>query len=127
LVPVRKKPGLKAGAFSPALLVPVATTETNGLYKPGLKATSVRIHPLKTSYGVGSTKREERITYPLLVVPNADSTPVVTRQYPAFHIENQKVDLPIIKQKSRKKLPRLFWMHVNGEHLPVILTGYDLI
>jgi hypothetical protein len=38
LVPVRKQPELKAGAFSPALLVPVATTETNGLYKPGLKA-----------------------------------------------------------------------------------------
>jgi hypothetical protein len=38
LVPVRKQPGLKAGAFSPALLVPVATTGTNGLYKPGLKA-----------------------------------------------------------------------------------------
>jgi hypothetical protein len=38
LVPGRKKPGLKAGAFSPALLVPVATTGTNGRYKPGLKA-----------------------------------------------------------------------------------------
>jgi hypothetical protein len=38
LVPVRKQPGLKAGAFSPVLLVPVTTTETNGLYKPGLKA-----------------------------------------------------------------------------------------
>jgi hypothetical protein len=38
LVPVRKQPGLKTGAFSPALLVPVATTRTNGLYKPGLKA-----------------------------------------------------------------------------------------
>jgi hypothetical protein len=36
LVPVRKQPGLKAGAFSPALLVPVvATTGTNGRYKPG--------------------------------------------------------------------------------------------
>jgi hypothetical protein len=38
LVSVHKQPGLKAGAFSPALLVPVATTGTNGLYKPGLKA-----------------------------------------------------------------------------------------
>jgi hypothetical protein len=38
LVPVRKQPGLKAGAFSPALVVPVATTGTNGLYKPELKA-----------------------------------------------------------------------------------------
>jgi hypothetical protein len=38
LVPVRKQPGLKAGAFSPALLVLVAITGTNGLYKPGLKA-----------------------------------------------------------------------------------------
>jgi hypothetical protein len=38
LVPVRKQPGLKAGAFSPALLVPVAITGTNGCYKPGLKA-----------------------------------------------------------------------------------------
>jgi hypothetical protein len=39
LVPVRKQPELKeAGAFSPALLVLVATTGTNGLYKPGLKA-----------------------------------------------------------------------------------------
>jgi hypothetical protein len=28
----------KAGAFSPALLVPVATTETNEPYKPGLMA-----------------------------------------------------------------------------------------
>jgi hypothetical protein len=36
LVPVRKQPGLKVGAFSPALLVPVATTGTNGPYKPGL-------------------------------------------------------------------------------------------
>jgi hypothetical protein len=35
LVPVRKQPGLKAGAFSPALLVPVATTGTNERYKPG--------------------------------------------------------------------------------------------
>jgi hypothetical protein len=34
LVPVRKQPGLKAGAFSPALLVPVATTGINGRYKP---------------------------------------------------------------------------------------------
>jgi hypothetical protein len=32
------KPGQKARAFSPALLVPVATTGINGLYKPGLKA-----------------------------------------------------------------------------------------
>jgi hypothetical protein len=31
LIPVRKQPGLKAPAFSPALLVPVATTRTNGL------------------------------------------------------------------------------------------------
>jgi hypothetical protein len=38
LVPVRKQLGLKAGAFNPALLVSVATTGTNGLYKPGLKA-----------------------------------------------------------------------------------------
>jgi hypothetical protein len=38
LVPVRKEPGLKAGAFSPALLVPVAAPGINGLYKPGLKA-----------------------------------------------------------------------------------------
>jgi hypothetical protein len=38
LVPVRKQPGLKAGASSPALLVPVAETGINGLYKPGLKA-----------------------------------------------------------------------------------------
>jgi hypothetical protein len=40
LVPVRKQPGL------PALLVPVATTGTNGLYKPELKAffsTSERV------------------------------------------------------------------------------------
>jgi hypothetical protein len=37
LVPVHKQPGLKAGAFSPALLIPVATTGTNGLYKSGLK------------------------------------------------------------------------------------------
>jgi hypothetical protein len=35
LVPIRKQSGLKAGAFSPALLVPVAITETNGRYKPG--------------------------------------------------------------------------------------------
>jgi hypothetical protein len=34
LVPVHKQ----AGAFSPALLVPVATTGTNVPYKPGLKA-----------------------------------------------------------------------------------------
>jgi hypothetical protein len=38
LVPVRKQPGLKAGAFSPAVLVPVATTGTNGRYKPGAMA-----------------------------------------------------------------------------------------
>jgi hypothetical protein len=38
LVPARKQPGLKAGAFSPAWLVPVAETGINGLYKPGLKA-----------------------------------------------------------------------------------------
>jgi hypothetical protein len=38
LVPVRKQPGLKAGAFSPALLVPVAITGTNGPYKPRLMA-----------------------------------------------------------------------------------------
>jgi hypothetical protein len=38
LVPARKQPGLKAGAFSPAWLVPVAETEINELYKPGLKA-----------------------------------------------------------------------------------------
>jgi hypothetical protein len=37
LVPIHKQPGLKAGAFNPALLVPVATTETNRLYKPRLK------------------------------------------------------------------------------------------
>jgi hypothetical protein len=35
LVPVHKRPGL---AFSRALLVPVAETGINGLYKPGLKA-----------------------------------------------------------------------------------------
>jgi hypothetical protein len=35
LVLVRKQPGLKAGAFSPALLVPVVTTGTNGRYNPG--------------------------------------------------------------------------------------------
>jgi hypothetical protein len=35
---VHKQPGLKAGAFSPALLVPVATTGTNAPYKPGLMA-----------------------------------------------------------------------------------------
>jgi hypothetical protein len=35
LVPVRKQPGLKAPTFSSALLVPVATTGTNGPYKPG--------------------------------------------------------------------------------------------
>jgi hypothetical protein len=35
LVPVRKQPELKAEAFSPTLLVPVATTRTNGHYKPG--------------------------------------------------------------------------------------------
>jgi hypothetical protein len=35
LVPVRKQPGLKDEAFSPALLVPVATTGTNGRYRPG--------------------------------------------------------------------------------------------
>jgi hypothetical protein len=34
----RKQPGLKARAFSPALLVLVATTGTNRLDKPGLKA-----------------------------------------------------------------------------------------
>jgi hypothetical protein len=38
LVPVHKRPGLKAGAFSRALLVPVAETGINGLDKPGLKA-----------------------------------------------------------------------------------------
>jgi hypothetical protein len=38
LLPVPKQPGLKAGAFSRALLVPVAATGINGLYKPGLKA-----------------------------------------------------------------------------------------
>jgi hypothetical protein len=38
LVPARKQPGLKAGAFSPAWLVPVAEIGINGLYKPGLKA-----------------------------------------------------------------------------------------
>jgi hypothetical protein len=38
LVPIRKQPGLKAGAFSPALLVPVATTGTNEPYKLGLMA-----------------------------------------------------------------------------------------
>jgi hypothetical protein len=38
LVPVPKQPGLKAGAFSRALLVPVAATGINRLYKPGLKA-----------------------------------------------------------------------------------------
>jgi hypothetical protein len=38
LVPVPKQPGLKAGAFSRALLVPVAATGINGLYKSGLKA-----------------------------------------------------------------------------------------
>jgi hypothetical protein len=38
LVPVPKQPGLKAGAFNRALLVPVAATGINGLYKPGLKA-----------------------------------------------------------------------------------------
>jgi hypothetical protein len=38
LAPVRKQSGLNAGAFSLALLVPVATTGTNGLYKPRLKA-----------------------------------------------------------------------------------------
>jgi hypothetical protein len=30
---------LKAGGFSPTLLVPVALTGTNGLYKPGLMAS----------------------------------------------------------------------------------------
>jgi hypothetical protein len=50
LVPARKQPGLKAGAFSPAWLVPVAETGINGLYKPGLKAffppvfASISIH-----------------------------------------------------------------------------------
>jgi hypothetical protein len=38
LVPARKQPGLKAGAFSPAWLVSVAETGINGLYKLGLKA-----------------------------------------------------------------------------------------
>jgi hypothetical protein len=38
LVLVLKKPGLKAEAFSPALLVSVALIETNGPYKLGLKA-----------------------------------------------------------------------------------------
>jgi hypothetical protein len=38
LIPVRKQPGLKAGVFNPALLVPVVITGTNGFYKPGLKA-----------------------------------------------------------------------------------------
>jgi hypothetical protein len=47
LVPVRKQPGLKAGAFSPALLVPVATTGINGLYKPGLKSF---FPPVKTEF-----------------------------------------------------------------------------
>jgi hypothetical protein len=36
LVSVRKQSGLKAGTFSPALLVPVATTGTNTPYKLGL-------------------------------------------------------------------------------------------
>jgi hypothetical protein len=47
LVPARKQPGLKAGAFSPAWLVPVAKTGINGVYKPGLKAffsSSVRTY-----------------------------------------------------------------------------------
>jgi hypothetical protein len=35
LVPVHKQPGLKALAFSPALLVLVASTGTNEPYKPG--------------------------------------------------------------------------------------------
>jgi hypothetical protein len=35
LIPVRKQPGLKVGAFSPTLLVPVAITGTNVRYKPG--------------------------------------------------------------------------------------------
>jgi hypothetical protein len=38
LVPAPKQPGLKAGAFSPAWLIPVAEIGINGLYKPGLKA-----------------------------------------------------------------------------------------
>jgi hypothetical protein len=38
LVPARKQPGLKAGAFSLTWLVPIAETGINGLYKPGLKA-----------------------------------------------------------------------------------------
>jgi hypothetical protein len=35
LVPVRKQPGLKVPAFSPALLVLIAPTGTNGPYKLG--------------------------------------------------------------------------------------------
>jgi hypothetical protein len=38
LVPAGKQPGLKAGAFSLAWLVPVAETGINVHYKPGLKA-----------------------------------------------------------------------------------------
>jgi hypothetical protein len=45
MVPVRKQPGLKAGAFSRALLVPVAETRINGLYKPGLKAFFLPVKP----------------------------------------------------------------------------------
>jgi hypothetical protein len=61
LVPVRKQSGLKAGAFSPTLLIPVATTETNGLYKPGLKAF---FPPVGHAYNPqGTTKTLGSITY----------------------------------------------------------------
>jgi hypothetical protein len=45
LVPARKQPGLKAGAFSLAWLIPVAETGINGLYKPGLKAFFPPVSP----------------------------------------------------------------------------------
>jgi hypothetical protein len=65
LVPVHKRPGLKAGAFSRALLVPVAATEINGLYKPGLKAffppVPVTWVPLQTTYTDGLNYHQHEI------------------------------------------------------------------
>jgi hypothetical protein len=57
LVPARKQPGLKAPAFSPAWLVPVAETGINGIYKPGLKAF---FSPLNMVAGRGLILDRER-------------------------------------------------------------------
>jgi hypothetical protein len=48
-----------AGAFSPALLVPVATTGTNGLYKPGLKAF---FPPVGMAHSCAARQLPRRIT-----------------------------------------------------------------